>query len=195
MAKKEREPIVSLDTIKRLEGIFNEEHLNYGLTYFSVYVNLLDSHSFKKLIKKYGFVVYALFLEIQKGMLRGGAYYMPHDEVDDFLQYFAFYNKISVDSVYELYQEFLDNNIIQFLDTTEILGFSIITNSYVVYNYDLTNTNKMKERIKSRNRRATEKNIEEVKEEIEKEAKEESEAPEVPEEISDIFGSADGFNW
>lgn len=182
MAKKERQAIVTLDYIKYLEKEFNEEHINYGLDYFSVYVNDLDSYQFKKLYKKYGFIVYGFFLEIHKQMLRGGAYYIPHFELEDFLGTFAYINKIDLDHLYQIYQDFLENKLIQFLDTTSIFGFSIITNSTVCFNYELTNGNRKQNREKARNRRSTNKT-------------EKSEVPEEPEYIEDLEGSENFDNF
>ena len=155
MGKKkiEREPIVSLDKIKYLESVFNEEHLNYGVGYFSVYVDLLHSHKFEQLVKKHGFIVQALFLELQAQMLEGGEYYIPLYKVDRVLKIFSLDNNVKIDLVYQVYEDLKENYLIQFLDTSEIFGFSIITSSYVVLNYELTNTNKKIERETKREKR------------------------------------------
>ena len=121
-------------------------------------------------------------------MLDGGEYYIPFYDIDEVLSIFAFVNKLDKDLVYEVYEAFKENNFIQFLDTTSILGFSIITNSYVVLNYELTNTNKKKERDIKREKRKKEK--EEKKNNI----------PSSPlledEEISeDDFSEPEGFTW
>lgn len=181
----ERIQTITLDKIKDIENKFGNE-VKYSIDYFSVYPATLENYNFRQLQKTYGFIVLNLYCYLQCKMISANEYYIPFPDLDDHLEYFAFYNKVDMSVVDEVYSKLLEYDFITFLDTTNILGFSIITNSQVLYNYELINTKRKYERDKKRKSR-----------EKEKENKVIEEAPINPIKIinaDDTFSSDDDFN-
>jgi len=140
--------------IKDLEENYKNKIDGYGLDYFSVKSDLFTDNLFLDKIDEFGchYFLFQCYLKTQ--MLSGGRYYFLEKSIKRIINNYSNNYHCDIELVNKIYADLIHTKTIFLLEDKNYFEGKIITDPYIIYNYQRTLDKREYNRIKKREERA-----------------------------------------
>lgn len=159
MAKPKRtlETILTNSKIEEIEGEpLYKGNEKYNVDYFSINADLLLDSDFMDKLETYGKDYFIFHCYLKANMLNSGRYYVFEKSIKRIIKNYCLNYNAEFADIWVIYKDLLDSQVLFLLEDKRYFEGKIITDPYIVYNYQKTNDQRSKNREDQRAHREAE---------------------------------------